>query len=361
MEKVPTKNRYWPFAEQLPELCEGMLDKLWMSEQMAQALSVGSCFDARKIVLTGSGIGYAAALAAAPIFTGHCDIFFGTAVEVQADFNYFNNVAAMGIGEPNTPLVILPTEFEDDPDAAHTLEMARKAGANSLLICAGKHSAQADLACNVICLGLDSSREDFLARAYLGLTLALVSAAYRIGRVRGTVSELELNQTRQRIAAYLQKASGQLDAFEGQGKAFAALCKDRDRFDYIADAEAQGPAHFLGTVGARVLGLQYAVNDSEEWCHVNYWMEDRFDLCTVMWGLKEQPSFSRAIETMGCVHKLERPYLFVTDADPGVFLEGTRCCEIPGPEERWMVSLISYLPALLAFGELEQEAEKEGA
>ena len=91
-------------------------------------------------------------------------------------------------------------------------------------------------------------------------------------------------------------------------------------------------------------------------------MEPRFDLCTVMWGLRAQPSFSRTVETMGCVHKLERPYLFLTDAGEDEFLAGTRCCAIPAPPQgrRWMAQLVSFLPGLLALGELEQN-ERGGA
>ena len=110
MDKAKSRNRYRPFAEGLPALCGELLDRLWMNDALQEALSVGSCFDARKVVLTGSGVGYAAVLAGAPVFSEQCDIFFGAEVMAQADFNYFNNVAAMGIGEPNTPLVVVATE-----------------------------------------------------------------------------------------------------------------------------------------------------------------------------------------------------------------------------------------------------------
>ncbi|MBC5582394.1 hypothetical protein H8S23_12850 [Anaerofilum sp. BX8] len=362
MDKAESRNRYRPFAEEVPAFCRGLLDRLWMTGALQEALSVGSCFDARKVILTGSGVGYAAVLAGAPVFSEQCDIFFGTEVMAQADFNYFNNVAAMGIGEPNTPLVIVATEQADDPDAARTLEVAAQAGANSLLLCAADQSAQAGLARSALCLGLDGTAPDFLPRAYLALTLALVCAGYRIARVRGTVSELGLQRVREALQAYTASVPGCLDAAQAAAQDFARRCGDRDRFDYIADGEARASAHLLGTVGARLLGYQYAVNDSEEWCHVNYWMEQRFDLCTVMWGLRAQPSFSRTIETMGCVHKLERPYLFVTDADESAFLPGTRCCPVPAPPPgcRWMAQLICFLPALLALGELEQNKRGGG-
>lgn len=362
MDKAKSRNRYRSFAEGLPALCGELLDRLWMSDALQEALSVGSCFDARKVVLTGSGVGYAAVLAGAPVFSEQCDIFFGAEVMAQADFNYFNNVAAMGIGEPNTPLVVVATEQADDPDAARTLEMVAQAGANSLLLCAAAQSAQAPLARSALCLGLDEAAPDFLPRAYLALTLALVCAGYRIARVRGTVSELELQRVRQALLDYTAAMSGCLEAAQAAAQDFAQRCGQRDRFDYIADAEARAAAHLLGTVGARTLGYQYAVNDSEEWCHVNYWMEPRFDLCTVMWGLRAQPSFSRTVETMGCVHKLERPYLFLTDAGEDEFLAGTRCCAIPAPPQgrSWMAQLVSFLPGLLALGELEQN-ERGGA
>lgn len=237
-----------------------------------------------------------------------------------------------------------------------------QAGANSLLLCAAGAERPGPSGPQRSLPGPGRGGAGFSPRCNLALTLALVCAGYRIARVRGTVSELELQRVRQALLDYTAAMSGCLEAAQAAAQDFAQRCGQRDRFDYIADAEARAAAHLLGTVGARTLGYHYAVNDSEEWCHVNYWMEPRFDLCTVMWGLRAQPSFSRTVETMGCVHKLERPYLFLTDAGEDEFLAGTRCCAIPAPPQgrRWMAQLVSFLPGLLALGELEQN-ERGGA
>ncbi len=361
MEKTEG-NRYGRFAKEFPRFCESCLEELWMSPELLEALSVAGCFDARKILLTGSGLGYAAALAAEPFFSRWCDIFFGTEVVPQTEFNYFNNVAAMGIGEPNTPLVVVLTEQEDDPDVARTLAVAGEAGANSLLICAGKRSAQAGKARGVLCLGLEEGA-DFLPRAYLKLFLALVCVGARVARARGSIDPKSLEQTRKDLLALAAGTAGLLPAMDEAAKDFARRCAGLDRFDYVADWEGRGAACFLGTLGAREAGLQYSVNDSEEWCHVNYWMEQRFELATVVWGPKGQPSFSRVVETMGCVHKLERPYLFLTDAGPEAFLEGTRRCPVPTAPAGsvWMAGLASWLPGLLALGYLEKEEGGNGA
>ena len=357
MEKTEG-NRYRGFAENFPQICGDYLEELWMSPALLEALSVSSCFDARKIILTGSGAGYAAALAAEPLFTQWCDIFFGTEVVPQSEFNYFNNVAAMGIGEPNTPLVIVLTEEEDDPDATQSLAVAREAGANALLLCSGEKSAQAPEARSSLCLGVEAG-PGYLPRAYLKLTLALLSAGARIARARGSIRPGQLSQLRASIKDYAAGTAALLPAMDEAAKDFARRCAGMDRFDYIADWEGRGAAHFLGTLGARELGQQYTVNDCEEWCHVGYWMEDRFHLCTVVFGNRCQPSFSRVVETMGCVHKLERPYLFLTDASGEEFLEGTRRCPIPSPPSGspWMAGLVSWLPVLLALGYLKEGGE----
>lgn len=246
----------------------------------------------------------------------------------QTDFNYFNNVAAMGIGRAEHAAGGGGHRAGGRPGRGPHAGDGGAGGANSLLLCAAAQSAQAPLARSALCLA-GRGGAGFSAARLSGPHAALVCAGYRIARVRGTVSELELQRVRQALLDYTAAMSGCLEAAQAAAQDFAQRCGQRDRFDYIADAEARAAAHLLGTVGARTLGYHYAVNDSEEWCHVNYWMEPRFDLCTVMWGLRAQPSFSRTVETMGCVHKLERPYLFLTDAGEDEFLAGTRCCAHP--------------------------------
>ena len=332
------------------DFCRGCIEELWMKDRLIDSLSMQECFDARKIILSGNGLGHAAAVSAFPVFQANCDIFFGTEIMDQAEFNYFNNVEAMGIGEPRTPLVLLASESEDDKDCEETLKIVNKVGANSLLICAGKNSKQEAIANNVLYLGLDKEDRLYMAKAFLGMVIALCALAYRIGRVRGTVSELDVREVKEEMLSYIASIRDHISEYAEAAEDFAAMCGDNSCFDYIADAEAKGTAEACGVIGARKQGYRFTVNDSEEWCHVNYWMEDRFNLCTIMLGFKDQPSFSRILETMGCVNKLERPYLFVTDAEPEEFLEGTRCLRIPEPPKgkRWFSTFASFIPAVLA-------------
>lgn len=346
------KSPYDSFIRDYAEICRTQMSAVWMSSQLEKALSVRDCFDARRIILTGSELGYAAAVAGLEAFRAACkgDIMFGIELITQAEFNYFNNVANMGIGEPNTPLVFVMGETQDDSDLQNTLCAAQKSGANPILICA--QGDPDDSEHGKLFLGIEPQDPNYLPKAYIGLLLAVVSVGYRVGRVRGPVNESEVAQLARETDSYIEKCEKALPRICEAAWDFAERTKGMLCFNYIADADMAGSAHFLGTVGARTIGHQYEINDSEEWCHIAFWLLDRFHVATVLLACKSQNSFSRLVETMGSVYKLKRPYLLVTDANEAEFGEQVRCCRIPSPPNAfvWMASLINSLPALFAYG-----------
>ena len=57
METVNSRLRYGHFCDNYSRLAKAQLDTVISSVKLQQLLSVRDCFDARKLILTGSGIG----------------------------------------------------------------------------------------------------------------------------------------------------------------------------------------------------------------------------------------------------------------------------------------------------------------
>lgn len=352
-------NRYGEFAANYAETANAMISALWMNPVFEEVLPVQRCFDARKIILTGNGVGYAAVIAGVTAFKEKSDVMFGVEVMKQTEFNYFNNVENMGIGEPYTPLVLVFCESADDPDALETIEMAKNCGANGVMVAAyGDAFGKIE---DGVCLGVDRNENDHYAKAYLSQLITLVSLGCRVGRVRGPLGERDLQQYKEAMQEYVSSCTPYIEAMDVQARDFAQQCKGMLSYDLIADDDRAGAAHLIGVIAARENGIQYNVSDTEEWCHVNYWMLDRTGLPVMIWGDATQKSYSRVIETMSCIYKLERPYLFATDADASDFYGETKCCAIPkAPEGKsWVAGLGNFLPMLLALGYLEIEGTEE--
>ena len=337
------KHRYSDFGRNYARFCKGLLSAFWKSPVLESTLSVRDCFDARKLILTGSGIGYAAARSLYSLFCSKSDIMFGVELMSQSDLNYFPDPRALGADEPNTPLVILLSESPYSFDYYASLNAVRSVAGNCISIC-----AQGDSREKLISLGLDPDDPNYLVKSYVGMLFALIGIIFRIARVRGTVSELELSRTEQAITDYLNACQGRLAAIDGSVLDFAKKCGGKHFFEYIADWDHAGCAQFLGVLGAHTLGLHYDVSDSEGWCHINVWEKYREEICTVSIGDSHQSSFSRLLETTSNVRILERPYLFVTDAPT----DSLYCSFIPeAPAEYpWLTAFADFLPVLSVMG-----------
>lgn len=249
MDKAKSRNRYRPFAEGLPALCGELLDRLWMSDALQEALSVGSCFDARKVVLTGQRRGLRRRAGGRAGLFGAMRYLFRRRGDGADGFQLFQQRRGHGHRRCRTRRWWWwPPSRRTTGRGPHAGDGGAGGGQQPAALRGGAER-QAPLARSALCLGLDEAAPDFLPRAYLALTLALVCAGYRIARVRGTVSELELQRVRQALLDYTAAMSGCLEAAQAAAQDFAQRCGQRDRFDYIADAEARAAAHLLGTVG----------------------------------------------------------------------------------------------------------------
>lgn len=348
METVNSRLRYGHFCDNYSRLAKAQLDTVISSVKLQQLLSVRDCFDARKLILTGSGIGFAVAQSLFGLFTHKSDIMFGVELMEQSKFNYYADPNKLGVEEPNTPLILFFAETWDNQDLAQSLRVSQQLYADTIVICAsGKGSSGAKF----LELSLKQDDLDFMGIAYLSMLCAGFALAFRLMQVRGLYSEYEVTRIRKMLEGYFDQCQLCMPAIRNAAEDFAGRCSGKRLFEYIADWDRAGSANYLGILGARILGLQYDLSDSETWCHIDFWEECRQDICTVLVTDTNQPSFSRVMETANTVRLLERPYLIISD-EAGCH---SFCAPVPNAtrELPWMNIFGNFLPGIITFGYME--------
>ena len=116
----------------LPGLTQVQLESCF-GHGLKELMTMAEIFDARKIILTGCGDSYAAAVAMAPVVERYCDCF-GVQAMRAIDFTRFLPKDQIGIGEPNSPLVIAISAGGGTARICEVLEKANAVGAFSILM-----------------------------------------------------------------------------------------------------------------------------------------------------------------------------------------------------------------------------------
>ncbi len=98
------------------------------------------------------------------------------------------------------------------------------------------------------------------------------------------------------------------------------------------------------------------MDDSEDWCHINYFLKDPASIGTVIMADKNSPAYGREKETAASAAAIGRPVLVVPNG-PREDFPGAQvvCCvpEAPAGYE-WLLPLTDYIPASLLAGYIAQ-------
>ncbi len=337
----------------LPAFCEEQL-LVCFGPELKGLMSMAEIFDARKVILTGCGASYAAALAMAPVIEKYCDCF-GVETMRMVEFTRFLSGADIGIGEPNSPLVIVISERGDEARVCEALMKADRLGAFPILLTENPSAAAGKYAKRVYVTGTEAIRERaFGLCSYFGSLVGLIAFASRMGHVRGTLPPFGPAQFKEAIRSYVERFGERLEQIDRQIFELAWKWRDLTRFDLIGDDVEYGSAFFGAAKLLQCAGCAVSVDDSEDWCHINYFIGCPEKVGTVVLADKNQPSFGRIRETVGSAVRIGRPVLVVTNADAGVFEAGAEVCTIPDAPEGfgWMLPLLDYIPAALLAGYL---------
>ena len=305
-------------------------------------LPVKEIWDAQKIFITGCGDSWLAGIAAKPAFESV------TKIETNApraiDFSRALSNKNLGYS-PNTPLVIL---ISYSGTAARVIECAKRAskyGANTIAITNNPNSPLAENCRYCIHVGLPENGEYQPGlTTYNASMIALFAIALRIGRIRNKITPLEYEDMKKELLSFVSEAQKKVSEYEERAFETALKWKDLKAEDFIGDYGDYATAFFGSAKVIETFGGYTTYDDSEDWCHINYFLADPEKIGRVVITNESSPSYDRMLETINAVKILKSPCMIVSDAGKEAFPETMEVFTTVKPKYFWMNPLIQHIP-----------------
>ena len=171
-------------VESLPQLVRELYPEL--EEQTRAVLSTPEIYMLKKIVLTGSGDCYAAALAAQNMF----ETMLGLPVQVVTPVELARYYQMKWVGEtPGDPLVIALSHSGKAARVAEAVKRVRRNGSMVLAVTSDPRSALAVNADKVVDLSVPAFERAPGIRTYAAILMTLYLLAIRLGEVRLKITQ----------------------------------------------------------------------------------------------------------------------------------------------------------------------------
>ena len=318
-------------------------------DKLTNLLSTGEIAGIDTIVITGCGDSYAASLAFQPTVersTG-CRVLAPRAVE----FTRF--VTSADLIDPKKTLVIGISTGGSTARVVEVLKKANEIGAISLVITNGPDSICAGTAKHTLVLGTPEFPNDFPGlRSYVGSLVGILAVTALIGKEKGVLPKTAIADWSKAIAAYIESYRHIMDKIDDQIFALSSKYSPCETYDFLGDGVEYASAFFGGAKFLECGGILCSWDDTEDWCHVGYFLKNPETVGTVFSVDKHAPDWSRVLETVGSAHKIGRPVLVVSNADKSAFPEGVDVCTLPdaAPGYEFLLPLMDHIPATLLAG-----------
>lgn len=352
MEKKQFSNPLGNQVMSLPSMVDEQVDYCFSDEVQQNIMTMAEAFDVRKIYITGCGDSIAAAGAVAPVVHRLAGVFQCEMVEPM-EFTRFMMAGDIGIGEPNSPLVIGISAGGSTSRVVEAMRKANEMGAFTIALTNNGESAVAKEAKRSFVLNTPKMQDDFPGlRSYFASMIGLIAIACRMGRVRNVLPPNSEKRLAESLKAYVHRYAEALDSMDSEMFQLAGTWKDFERFDFIGDDKELYSALFSMEKFIECNGILANYDDSENWCHVGYHIADPESIGTVFFGDVHSADYGRLQETIRAAAAIRRPVLVFTNGDQKDFPEEVKVVQVPGtePGNEWMQPLMDYAPAALLAG-----------
>lgn len=316
--------------------------------QIENLMPVKEIWDAQKIFITGCGDSWMAGIGAKPAFESVTKI--ETNVMKAVEFSRMLSSKNLGYS-PNTPLVILISYSGTASRVVECALRAAKYGANTVAITNNSDSPLAKACRYCINVSLPTDGEYFPGgTTYNASMLALFVMALWIGRVRNKISPLEYEDMHKELLTYVNKCQKETETYADRAFEIATKWQNLKAEDFIGDYGDYSTAFFGSAKVIECFGGYTTYDDSEDWCHINYFLVNPDKIGRVVITNKSTPSYGRMLETIEAIRLIESPCIIVSDGDKSEFPDTMEVFTMPTPKYFWMNPLAQHLPFDLVAG-----------
>ncbi|MGI6069216.1 MAG: SIS domain-containing protein [Blautia sp.] len=330
----------------LPELIRSQYEDL--EPKTRTVLSFQEIFNIQRIVLTGCGDSYAAAMATKHAF----EMLTGIPTEVVTaiELSRFYCEKHMGVDCRN-PMVISVSNSGTGARISEAVQRARMHGCYVLGITGDEASPLGVHSDKILKLNIPSFESAPGTRSYMVSVMALLLLAIRFGEVRG-------KYTMDQAMDYRYDIRDQGDLLEAMLPEMDAAClkvakewKDFPCYDFVGSGFDYATAWFGHAKILEATGKFAMHINAEEWFHLNFFARDARHMGTVVVGNTTSPGLSRTKEMVKYANVLKRPLVVITDGTKEDF-DGEEAIYIRVPSPKYPISmpLTHFAPVCLIAG-----------
>lgn len=330
-----------------PDFMDGVVDGL--TDGMISTVIPDEKLKAiRHVVITGNGDSYAASMATkefnSRMFQG-ADYQALRCIDVSRHHVFCED-------HPEETLVIMISVSGGGSRVTEAMARAARKGCTTLAITGNPDSRMAKEAEYTLKIEIPKASDfspAYQARTYVAAVCTTMLLGLHAGVLRGNASKEEADEIRKEIRAYVREICSEavLGRIDDQMYELAQSWKDYLGYDFVGSGSDFATAYFGAAKFFELCGSLNCLNDSEDWCHIDYFQTKRNQLGTVAVASGNSASFSRTVETIASMKKSDRNVLVVTDCEPSHFIDGVCVCTLPVARHDYISPLMNFLPLFM--------------
>lgn len=360
----------------LKELAPIQVEKCFHLERLRAMLPPETAGKVRRVIVTGCGDSYSAAVAMRKGLRQLSGLRQCHAPDI-VDFCSFYSDEKINKGYMPEQVLFVGISFSGSSQkVAEALEKANQKGLHSLLITRTPDSLAGKKAGGILDVQTPEGCNTPGLRSYFASLMALAALGAYLGVCNGSMTEERFLEIGRQCVGYVEKTFENIRQIDEQMFQEARRMKNLRLFEVIADGNEGGSAQFVEQKFIECGGVYCDHTNSEEFAHISFFMRSPQRVGTVILINQADPSLNRMRDTVdGCL-KQNRPTLVVTDMDPRFFAlrkgpvdtsvniygntpigadsadqAGTASvCRLPKAPEQWMSPLVDFIPGSLLAG-----------
>ncbi len=320
-----------------------------LEPKIRTVLSFQEIYSCQRIILTGCGDSWAAAMAMKPAF----EQLTGLKTEAipALELSRFTPEKLLK-GSAYSPLVIVVSNSGGAARLAEAVLRCNRYGAFTLAITGKPESPLGIHAKRILPLEVPRFESAPGTRSYMVALLALFLLAIRMGEVRARYTMDAAGAYRRELKGLGQKLESSLPQMDEAVRQIAASWKDFPAFDYIGAGSDYATAWYGHAKMLEATG-RYAMHiNSEEWFHLNCFIKEIEQLGTIVVAHTENAGLSRTKEMLAAAVRMGRKLMVVTDGTAEELGIEAPCIQVPKTDSPYAAPLMLFVPLCLLAADL---------
>lgn len=296
----------------------------------------------QKIVITGCGYSYAAAMSIKDYLTEltRLPICVAPAIEVS---RYTHECADAYHGT----LLVAISNSGAVSRINEALAQYRNHGAIVVGMTANLDGEIKNYADHLLDTSSPSIGRSLPLRGYAMTVLALIGLGYTITTKRNCLDQTAFTQQMAHLIQSMEQLEQILPSIDTKVLSYVHQHPGIRSFEFVGSGYERGAA-FLGKIEMMgQAGLMASDEDSEQWCHCNFFMAAPEKIGTILFLAKNAPGASRAKEALRFMLHLKRPVCLVTDDHTITSQDGLMVIYLPEINDHNAGLLEFTVPSLL--------------